>query len=62
MIADLTPGADVIVAQGSEAGGHGAGGITVYPARGAGDRWRAVWRENVTADVTRPPVMGRGGR
>jgi hypothetical protein len=22
-----------------------AGGITVYPARGAGDRWRAVWRE-----------------
>ena len=23
-----------------------AGGITVYPARGAGDRWRAVWYEN----------------
>ena len=23
-----------------------AGGITVYPARGAGDRWRAVWHEN----------------
>ena len=22
-----------------------AGGITVYPARGAGDRWRAVWYE-----------------
>jgi integrase len=22
------------------------GGITVYPARGAGDRWRAVWYEN----------------
>src|ERR1022692_622403 len=22
-----------------------AGGITVYPARGLGDRWRAVWRE-----------------
>jgi integrase len=22
-----------------------AGGITVYPARGVGDRWRAVWRE-----------------
>ena len=23
-----------------------AGGITVYPARGEGDRWRAVWYEN----------------
>jgi hypothetical protein len=23
-----------------------AGGITVYPARHAGDRWRAVWYEN----------------
>ena len=22
-----------------------AGGVTVYPARGAGDRWRAVWYE-----------------
>ena len=22
------------------------GGITVYPARGAGDRWRATWYEN----------------
>jgi hypothetical protein len=22
------------------------GGITVYPGRGAGDRWRAVWYEN----------------
>ena len=23
-----------------------AGGITVYPARSAGDRWRAVWYED----------------
>src|ERR1035438_5693976 len=23
-----------------------AGGITVYPARRAGDRWRAVWHED----------------
>ena len=23
-----------------------AGGITVYPARGVGDRWRAVWYED----------------
>ena len=23
-----------------------AGGVTVYPARGEGDRWRAVWHEN----------------
>jgi hypothetical protein len=36
------------------------GGVTVYPARWAGDRWRAVWYENGRRRQCETALAARG--